>query len=107
MLTIDLSNRVAIVTGSSRGIGLAIAKRLLAASATVIINGRTETEALKAAKRDLESAHPGRVHTITGDVGEPEQARHIVRATFDITKRLDILVNNAGNPQRRPDRHDP
>lgn len=96
MAIIDLSNRTALVTGSTRGIGYTIAERLLESGATVVINGRTESDKFKAAKQTLEAAFPGRVHAIAGDVGEAAAARTIVRGAFDVAKRLDILVNNAG-----------
>jgi len=96
MVPLDLSNRSALVTGSSRGIGYATAARLLDAGATVVLNGRTMTESLETAHRTLVAEHPGRVHVIEGDVADPVQVKRIVRGAFDIAKRLDILVNNAG-----------
>ncbi len=96
MVPVDLSNRIALVTGSSRGIGSATASRLLDAGATVVLNGRTITESLATVHRTLTADHPGRVHLIEGDVADPAQVKRIVRGAFDIAKRLDILVNNAG-----------
>lgn len=96
MLPIDLTGRTALVTGSSRGIGYAIAERLLAAGATVVINGRAASEHLERARADLTAAHPGRVHVCEGDVGDAGQAKQIVRSAFETNRRLDILVNNAG-----------
>ena len=96
MLAIDLAERVAIVTGSSRGIGRAIAERLLAAGAIVVINGHADSEAMWATREEFDRAYPGRVHAIAGDIGSPEQVMAIVRGAYDIAKRLDILVNNAG-----------
>jgi 3-oxoacyl-[acyl-carrier protein] reductase len=96
MWSIDLTGRTALVTGSSRGIGYAIAERLLAAGASVVINGRTASDHLRHAFTTFAAVYPERVHVCEGDVGNPAQATRIVRYAFDIGKRLDILVNNAG-----------
>jgi 3-oxoacyl-[acyl-carrier protein] reductase len=96
VIQLDLSNRTALVTGSSRGIGYATAARLLDAGATVVLNGRTMTESLETAHRALAVEHTNRVHVIHGNVADPVEVRRVVRGAFDIAKRLDILVNNAG-----------
>jgi 3-oxoacyl-[acyl-carrier protein] reductase len=96
VLTIDLSNRVALVTGSSRGIGLATAERLFAAGANVVLNNIAESEELAAAGAKLAAQRADGVAISVGDVGDPEAAKQIVRTAFNRWKRLDILVNNAG-----------
>ncbi len=96
MVPLELANRTALVTGSSRGIGHAAATRLLEAGATVVLNGRTMTESLDAAHRKLAAEYPGRVHVMAGDVADAAQVKRIVLGSFDIAKRPDILVNNAG-----------
>jgi len=93
MTKIDLSGRVAVVTGASRGIGFAIARRLLAAGATVIVNSRRIDADVVA---ELLAVAPDRVHLEPGDIADPDGARQLVRAVFSRHKRLDILVNNAG-----------
>src|ERR1700722_19951428 len=83
MTVIDLSGRVAIVTGASRGIGRAAAETLLKAGAIVVLNARASEEAT-AAFAELERAYP-----------ESATATALIQAAMK-HKRLDILVNNAG-----------
>jgi 3-oxoacyl-[acyl-carrier protein] reductase len=90
-----LAGRVALVTGSSRGIGRAIAIKLAEEGAKVIVNHRDsladaeETAALIAARGGI-------AKIVQADVSELEQAQALVKATLDTWGRLDILVNNAG-----------
>lgn len=93
MPRIDLSGRVALVTGASRGIGLAIAQRLAAAGASVVVNARTIDDGILEAFGKDEAQ---RISVLPGDVGAPETAGQMTRAIFTHHKRLDILVNNAG-----------
>jgi len=86
---IDLTGRVAIVTGGARGVGRGISERFLEAGAEVVICGRNEPEALPNAG--------GREAVFTpGDVRDVEQIDAIVAFTTERFKRLDVLVNNAG-----------
>src|SRR4051812_19407123 len=89
-MTADFTGRVAIVTGASRGLGLAAALRLHELGASVAINVRDKERAQAAAREvgDRALAVPG---DVTAD-GAPEQ---IVKATLDRFGRVDILVNNA------------
>ncbi len=95
-----LDGRIALITGSSAGIGLALARALGQAGATVVINGRGETkvEAVAAQlKSEGLSAHP-RVFDVT-------DSKSVVAAVDDIEATLgpiDILVNNAGMQRRAP-----
>lgn len=92
-MRIELTGRVALVTGASRGIGLAIARRLADAGATVVVNARQLDEGLlEGWPQDVRE----RIVLEAGDVSDPEVARRIVRGLFSRFKRLDILVNNAG-----------
>lgn len=92
-MCIELTGRVALVTGASRGIGLAVARRLADAGATVVINARQLDEGLlEGWPQDVRE----RIVLEAGDVSDPEVARRIVRGLFSRFKRLDILVNNAG-----------
>jgi 3-oxoacyl-[acyl-carrier protein] reductase len=93
MPRIDLSGRVALVTGASRGIGLAIAQRLAAAGASVVVNARAIDDGILAA---FGTGEAQRISVLSGDVGAPEAAGQLMRAVFTRHKRLDILVNNAG-----------
>jgi len=84
---------VAIVTGSSKGIGLAIARGLLARGDRVVINGRKQDE-LERAARDLGSAD--RVLAVRADVRQPKDAARLVDEAVARFGGLDVLVNNAG-----------
>ena len=95
MYTIDLSGQVALVTGSSRGIGAAIAGRLAAAGAAVAINYRTGADAADAVI-DRIRENGGEALRVPGDVSDETAAEAIVKTTADRLGRLDILVNNAG-----------
>lgn len=94
--TLDLSGKIALVTGGSRGIGLAIADGLLAAGAAVVITGRDEAHLERARAALGESGRHARVHAARRDVGDPAQAAAAVTAAIDTFGGLDILVNNAG-----------
>lgn len=87
-----IDDKVALITGGNRGIGLAIATLFLEAGAKCMLTGRTETEAVKA----LIAAHPGRAAWTAGDVNDPAVPDRLTRDTLDVFGRLDILVNNAG-----------
>ncbi|MFD5416838.1 MULTISPECIES: SDR family NAD(P)-dependent oxidoreductase [unclassified Streptomyces] len=84
-------SRVALVTGSSSGIGAAVAERLAAEGIRVVVNSARSAEAGK----ELAARLPDAVY-VQGDVSDAEDARRIVRAAIDAYGRLDILVNNAG-----------
>jgi glucose 1-dehydrogenase len=85
-----LTDRVAIVTGAARGIGLAIAKRFADEGATVVMADVAEAE-LSAA-----SARVPRATTVVADVSRKADVAHVVEAAAAHTGRIDILVNNAG-----------
>ena len=96
----DLTGRIALVTGSSRGIGLAIAEVLLAAGAEVILNARGKAE-LEATRARL-AAKGGKVHAVSFDVADPAAVEeNIARIESDIGP-VDILFNNAGIQRRIP-----
>jgi NAD(P)-dependent dehydrogenase (short-subunit alcohol dehydrogenase family) len=91
-MKIDLTSKTALVTGSSAGIGRAIAQGLAAAGARVIINGRrqgTVDAAVQALRSQLPAA---RIQGVAADVATAEGCAVLVRAVPDV----DILVNNAG-----------
>ncbi len=87
-------DKVAIITGSSQGIGKTLARELLEQGARVVINGRNE-EKLFEAQREFQRFGQ-RVVARQGDVGRPSQAAELIQAAVDTFGRLDILVNNAG-----------
>src|SRR5207249_3889916 len=90
-----LTGKVAIVTGGSRGIGLAIARALVAEGVHVAITGRDAAH-LSAARPELESAGPGAVETLHADVRHYDAVERAVNAAAARFGGLDILVNNAG-----------
>ena len=87
----DLSGKVAIVTGSTKGIGRAIADRLVAEGCRVVVSARTEADVAEAAEALGESALG-----IPCDVADPSACQALVDETLRRFGRLDILVNNAG-----------
>ena len=90
-----LAERAALVTGGSRGIGLATAFCLARLGARVAICSRDGT-AVQQAARQVEQATGRDVVALTGDVAEPGVAEELVRQVVDRLGRLDVLVNNAG-----------
>src|SRR6266571_2231108 len=88
-----LEGKTALVTGAGRGIGRAIAKRLVGAGARVMINDLDESMLLES---EAELAKPGRVSHITGDLTDPAIPELIVQATLAEFDSIDIIVNNAG-----------
>ena len=93
----DLAGKRALVTGSSRGIGLAIAARLKAEGCIVSVNGRNEGKLADAA------THLGAgVHAIAGDVANPDEARSVIAQAVTSMDGLDILVCNVGSGSSVP-----
>ena len=100
---LELNGQTALITGASRGIGLAIASRFLEAGANVMLSSRT-AEDLAEAAASLEAEGPaGRVAWKAAHVGDGDQAQACVAETVERFGALDILVNNAGtNPYFGP-----
>jgi NAD(P)-dependent dehydrogenase (short-subunit alcohol dehydrogenase family) len=93
-----LKNKLALVTGSTAGIGFAIAESLAAEGAEVIVNGRTDDRVAEAIER-IQKKHPqAKLQAFAGDLSEAEEVTE-VDARF---QRLDILVNNLGTYQLKP-----
>lgn len=87
----DLSNKAVIVTGSSSGIGEAVARRLAGLGAGIVVNSARSAEAGRRVAGDL----PDAVY-VQGDVGDPATAEALVAAARERWGRLDGVVNNAG-----------
>ena len=90
----DLQGKVAIVTGSSSGIGEAVARGLAAAGASLVVNSRSSPDR----GREVAEALPDAVY-VNGDVSRDEDARRLVSAALDRWGRLDVLINNAGTTE--------
>lgn len=91
----DLTGKVALVTGSTRGIGLAIARRLAEAGASVVVSART-AKAVEDTAAGLAATTKATAVGIPCDVADPLRCAHLVEETIRRLGRLDILVNNAG-----------
>lgn len=91
----SLSGKVAIVTGSSRGIGARIASRLAQAGAGVVVNFAGRRDAAEQVVQSIE-ASGGRALAVQGDVSKPQDVRALFDAAVDRFGRVHILVNNAG-----------
>jgi len=91
----SLENKVAVVTGASRGIGRAIALGLARRGASVVVNYNRSAEAAAEVVAAIEGAG-GRAIVVQADVSDFEQAAGLIRTAVDTFERIDILVNNAG-----------
>ncbi|MFJ1749413.1 SDR family oxidoreductase [Streptomyces sp. NPDC088116] len=97
----DIGGRVALVTGSSRGIGRALAQGLLESGCTVVLNGRDET-ALERTRRELADLTGGTVLAEAFDVTVPAAVADGIARVEDRAGPIDILVNNTGAQHRTP-----
>jgi NAD(P)-dependent dehydrogenase (short-subunit alcohol dehydrogenase family) len=96
-MTLNLAGKSALVTGGTRGIGRAIAERLLAAGASVAVCGRSEESAARASAALSPRAHPGaQVWACAADVSSHPAVQRMFQALDAEFGGLDILVNNAG-----------
>lgn len=94
-MLISLKDKIALVTGASRGIGRAIALMLAEAGATVIVNYKGNQEAADEVVGRITEAD-GRALAIQADIGKAEEVERLFKTVLDRYGRLDILVNNAG-----------
>ena len=91
----QLENRVAVVTGGSRGIGRAIALELAKRGASVVVNYNSSADAANAVVADIVAAG-GKALAVQADVSVLADAERLIKAAVDSFGKLDILVNNAG-----------
>ncbi len=95
LVGIDLSHKVALVTGGSRGIGRAVAEILARAGARVAVDYVKDARAAESLVEEVRAAG-GEAMALAGDVSDARTARRLVESTVAAWGRLDILVNNAG-----------
>ncbi|HEU5089327.1 MAG TPA: SDR family NAD(P)-dependent oxidoreductase, partial [Roseiflexaceae bacterium] len=94
-MQISLKDKVALVTGGSRGIGRAIALALADSGAAVVVNYKGNQAAADEVVRAIES-RDGRALAVQADVAQPADVERLFKQVIDTYGRLDILVNNAG-----------
>ena len=92
---LDLTDRVAVVTGSSRGIGRAIAIKLASLGAKVVVNYHTSEDAAQEVVEQIK-ANGSEAIAVHADVKDAEQAKGLIDAALEAFGGLDILVNNVG-----------
>lgn len=91
----DLTNKTAIVTGGSKGLGLAMAAGLASAGARVMLVNRNADEGAEAA-RELTEAYGTTALSYAADISQPDAAEAMAKAAMDAFGRIDILINSAG-----------
>jgi 3-oxoacyl-[acyl-carrier protein] reductase len=96
-MDLQLKNRRALITASSRGLGYAIAHTLAMEGCRVAINGR-DTRTINDAAKQLVAETNADILPLTGDVGQPEIPASLVERTIQSFGGLDLLVTNAGGP---------
>ena len=95
MIRADLTGKIALVTGAGRGIGAAIAERLGANGATVIVNYRSSAEEAEAVAQRIRDAG-GTAETVQADMGDAAAVEAMFKGVLAEHGTLDLLVNNAG-----------
>ena len=95
-MDLGLQDKVALVTGSSRGLGLASAKALAAEGARVMLTARGAEQLARAADEVVALSSTGAVRTTVADLATAAGVEHAVAATVAAFGRLDVLVNNVG-----------
>ena len=96
MLATMLKGKVAIVTGSTSGIGLGIAKSLAAQGVDIVLNGFGDAHEIETIRNDLERAHGIRTGYSNADMSKGDAVRVLIELVSEMIGRVDILVNNAG-----------
>jgi len=97
----DLTGRVALVTGGSKGLGKAMARGFAQAGADIVIASRTEKE-LEPALAEILHGTKSRGLTVATDMTKRDQVKHLARVALEKMGRVDILVNNAGSNVPQP-----
>ncbi len=94
-MDVTMHGRVAVVTGGSKGIGLAIATRMAASGADIALLAR-RLDVLEQAREVVQAASKGRVHVVACDVSRADDVANAFEDTMRAFGRIDVLVNNAG-----------
>jgi NAD(P)-dependent dehydrogenase (short-subunit alcohol dehydrogenase family) len=97
----DLTGKVALVTGGSKGLGLAMARGLAEAGADVLISSRHENE-LRAALDEILKDTGRRGRYVVADLSRREEAPRLAKTALELMGRVDILINNAGTNKPQP-----
>jgi len=91
-----LEGKVSLVTGSTSGIGLGIARALAAQGSSIVLNGFGKADEIAATTRQVIADYQVRAFHSPADMSQPESIAQMIAATLDSYGRLDILVNNVG-----------
>lgn len=91
-----LQGKIALVTGSTSGIGQGIAESLAAAGCHIMLNGFGDKAAIETLQKNIATNHKVKVHYSSADMSKPEDIRAMIRDAEQTFGQLDILVNNAG-----------
>ena len=92
----NLAGKVALITGSTSGIGLGIARAMAQAGASVVLNGLGAAEEIERLRAELEATYATRILYSPADMSKPQSIEGMIEMTAQAFGRLDILVNNAG-----------
>jgi 3-oxoacyl-[acyl-carrier protein] reductase len=95
MIFMNLNGKVAIITGSSRGIGKGIAIELAKAGCCVVINYKNNDEAAEKTMQEIKELGAYAI-VVKGDVSDYEFSKELIKTTIDKLGKIDILINNAG-----------
>ena len=97
----QLENKVAVITGSSLGIGSAIAFAFAKEGAAVTVDYRSRPDEAKEIVEQIES-FGGRAISVHADVSNPEDVRNLIQKAVEAFGRLDVMINNAGMEEKMP-----